>query len=274
VCGLVPADAEQLPLGTDVKSITTLAADVDVGFQSINFTFGTLNQINPQNISMFDSRLEHQDRLAPWILSKTKIDVQVTAQVSQIQQVEEQEVPRPVDWMALRPREPGIMESLARDLERRLEEGRAAAPAKPDPYAEHRRREELRAAQVTRAGEGTRTPAPQRLSRFDAQARRRAEADLPSEATEEQRRRARRHVFPGEQSVEAAYRPSSKPSSKPSTAQSVFLNCFQEEQVCAIQTSLSHARQAWIEVNRPLTALSLGRQLGEGLERGLVRAQE
>jgi hypothetical protein len=60
---------------------------VDLGWQVLNFTYGTLNLVNPLgtfggvNLSMFDPRLEHIDRLAPWILSKTKVDVQVTAQL-------------------------------------------------------------------------------------------------------------------------------------------------------------------------------------------------
>jgi len=76
-----------LPIGMDIKSVTCTSADVDAGWLPINFTFGTLNLINPQsavggaNLSMFDPRLEHVDRLAPWILSKTKVDVQVTAQL-------------------------------------------------------------------------------------------------------------------------------------------------------------------------------------------------
>ena len=76
-----------LPIGMDIKSVTCTAADVDAGWQALNFTFGTLNLVNPQgsfggvNLSMFDPRLEHEDRLAPWILSKTKVDVQVTAQL-------------------------------------------------------------------------------------------------------------------------------------------------------------------------------------------------
>jgi hypothetical protein len=76
-----------LPIGMDIKSVTCIAADVDAGWQVLNFTFGTLNLVNPQgsfggvNLSMFDPRLEHEDRLAPWILSKTKVDVQVTAQL-------------------------------------------------------------------------------------------------------------------------------------------------------------------------------------------------
>jgi hypothetical protein len=74
-----------LPIGMDIKSITCTAADVDLGWQAVNFTLGTLNLVNPQgslygvNLSMFDPRLQHVDRLAPWILSKTKVDVQVTA---------------------------------------------------------------------------------------------------------------------------------------------------------------------------------------------------
>jgi hypothetical protein len=76
-----------LPIGMDIKSITTTHADVDAGWQVVNFTFGTLNLVNPQgtaggvNLSMFDPYIEHEDRLAPWILSKTKVDVQVTAYV-------------------------------------------------------------------------------------------------------------------------------------------------------------------------------------------------
>ena len=76
-----------LPIGMDIKSVTCTAADVDAGWLALNFTFGTLNLVNPQgtfggvNLSMFDPRLEHLDRLAPWILSKTKVDVQVTAQL-------------------------------------------------------------------------------------------------------------------------------------------------------------------------------------------------
>jgi hypothetical protein len=74
-----------LPIGMDIKSITCTARDVDNGWLCTNFTFGTLNLVNPQgsasgvNLSMFDPRLQHVDRLAPWILSKTKVDVQVTA---------------------------------------------------------------------------------------------------------------------------------------------------------------------------------------------------
>lgn len=76
-----------LPIGMDIKSVTCAAQDVDNGWQVLNFTFGTLNLVNPQgtfggvNLSMFDPRLSHVDRLAPWILSKTKVDVQVTAQL-------------------------------------------------------------------------------------------------------------------------------------------------------------------------------------------------
>lgn len=76
-----------LPIGMDIKSVTCTAGDIDNGWQVLNFTFGTLNLVNPQgtfggvNLSMFDPRLEHVDRLAPWILSKTKVDVQVTAQL-------------------------------------------------------------------------------------------------------------------------------------------------------------------------------------------------
>jgi hypothetical protein len=76
-----------LPIGMDIKSVTCIAADCDAGWQLVNFTFGTLNLVNPQgspfgvNLSMFDPRLQHVDRLAPWILSKTKVDVQVTGQL-------------------------------------------------------------------------------------------------------------------------------------------------------------------------------------------------
>ncbi len=83
--GLLTLPTVSLPIGMDLKSITCIAADVDTGWQVYNFTFGTLNLVNPQgtsggvNLSMFDPRVEHVDRLAPWILSKTKVDVQVTA---------------------------------------------------------------------------------------------------------------------------------------------------------------------------------------------------
>jgi hypothetical protein len=73
-----------LPIGMDIKSITALASDIDAGWLLVNFTFGSLNLVNgqgvgPVNMSMFDPRLEHCDRLAPWILSKTRVDVQVKA---------------------------------------------------------------------------------------------------------------------------------------------------------------------------------------------------
>lgn len=74
-----------LPIGMDIKSVTCVAGDIDAGWGLVNFTFGTLNLVNPQgtiggvNLSMFDPRLQHVDRLAPWILSKTKVDVQVQA---------------------------------------------------------------------------------------------------------------------------------------------------------------------------------------------------
>lgn len=74
-----------LPIGMDIKSVTCTEADIDLGWQAVNFTFGTLNLVNPQgtfggvNLSMFSPYLEHVDRLAPWILSKTRVDVQVTA---------------------------------------------------------------------------------------------------------------------------------------------------------------------------------------------------
>jgi hypothetical protein len=75
-----------LPIGMDIKSITCNEQDIDDGWGLVNFTFGTLNLVNPQgqgtlNLSMFSPFLEHVDRLAPWILSKTKVDVQVTAQL-------------------------------------------------------------------------------------------------------------------------------------------------------------------------------------------------
>lgn len=75
-----------LPIGMDIKSITATQGDIDAGWLVVNFTFGTLNLVNPQgsgyvNLSMFSPYLEHVDRLAPWILSKTKVDVQVSAQV-------------------------------------------------------------------------------------------------------------------------------------------------------------------------------------------------
>ena len=76
-----------LPIGMDIKSVTCTAADVDAGWLALNFTFGTLNLVNPQgtfggvNLSMFDPRVSRDERLAPWILSKTKVDVQVTAQL-------------------------------------------------------------------------------------------------------------------------------------------------------------------------------------------------
>lgn len=72
-----------LPIGMDIKSITCTQHDIDAGWTLVNFTFGTLNLVNPQgsstgvNLSMFSPFLEHVDRLAPWILSKTKVDVQV-----------------------------------------------------------------------------------------------------------------------------------------------------------------------------------------------------
>jgi hypothetical protein len=85
--GILVLPTVSLPIGMDIKSVTCTAQDVDNGWQVLNFTFGTLNLVNPQgtfggvNLSMFDPRLQHVDRLAPWILSKTKVDVQVTAQL-------------------------------------------------------------------------------------------------------------------------------------------------------------------------------------------------
>jgi hypothetical protein len=76
-----------LPIGMDIKSVTCTDSDISTGWSVVNFTFGTLNLVNPQgtsggvNLSMFSTFLEHEDRLAPWILSKTKVDVQVTAQL-------------------------------------------------------------------------------------------------------------------------------------------------------------------------------------------------
>ena len=72
-----------LPIGMDIKSITCIASDVDTGWMLVNFTLGSLNLVNGSgsqmvNLSMFDPRLQHNDRLAPWILSKTRVDVQVS----------------------------------------------------------------------------------------------------------------------------------------------------------------------------------------------------
>ena len=85
---LVIATNLSLPLGMDIKSITATCGDIDEGWCFSVLNFGSLLMLNmnsspgvPGNMSMFDPRLEHQDRVAPWILSKTAFDVQVNATV-------------------------------------------------------------------------------------------------------------------------------------------------------------------------------------------------
>jgi len=75
-----------LPIGTEVRSMTCTPEDIE-RWQAINITFGVLNLVNPQgtmggvNLSAFDARVPHEDKVTPFILSKTKVDVQVTAQL-------------------------------------------------------------------------------------------------------------------------------------------------------------------------------------------------
>jgi hypothetical protein len=75
-----------LPIGMDIKNILCSVADIDVfqwGF--VQLTFGTLVLVNPVSspgpgsLAPFDPRMEHVDRVAPWIGAKTKVDVQCSA---------------------------------------------------------------------------------------------------------------------------------------------------------------------------------------------------
>jgi len=84
----VPMPLVQLPIGMDIKSILVCESDIDNwNWCLVQFTFGTLTLVNPvstpgaSSLAPFDPRLERVDRLAPWIGSKTKVDVQASATV-------------------------------------------------------------------------------------------------------------------------------------------------------------------------------------------------
>jgi hypothetical protein len=79
-------DAVSLPIGTDIKSVTCAPGDID-NWLAYSLTFGTLNMVNPQgsnggvNLSAFHPLAPHEDKAVPWVLSKSKVDVQVAAQL-------------------------------------------------------------------------------------------------------------------------------------------------------------------------------------------------
>jgi len=70
-----------LPVGTDLKSITCTVIDIDTGWMATSFKIGTL-ELFPQgldNLTIFDPRLEHVDRIAPWIMSELIVDLTLNA---------------------------------------------------------------------------------------------------------------------------------------------------------------------------------------------------
>jgi hypothetical protein len=127
------------------------------------------------------------------------------------------EPPRPPDWAGLRDKN-GIMESIGRDLDRRIEEKREAAHqarTRKDSYVEHRLRELVREDRA-RGIETTINPYPpappvvaRRLSRFDAQA---LNARLLEAPSVEARREAIRRAFPDPGLDQAEHLPASPPS--------------------------------------------------------------
>lgn len=77
-----------LPIGSEVKTVLCTPGDVE-RWAVVHFTFGTLNLINPQGTRSgplvgFHPLLPHEDKIAPFILSKSKVDVQVSAAVQNV----------------------------------------------------------------------------------------------------------------------------------------------------------------------------------------------
>jgi hypothetical protein len=110
-----------------------------------------------------------------------------------------------IDWLALRPQEPKIMESLGNALDQRIAEWSEPRPKKHDPYAEHREKEESRrdASKTRILNEG------KRLARSDAKALD-GRAPTPCDPTPEQRAKARKDLGKREQTIEEAFRPKPK----------------------------------------------------------------